>query len=348
MKKYSKWAIVFAAQAVLVASVRAEGEQQFAELGDCPLLSGEVIRDCRLGYRSFGQLNDTGSNAILFPTWFTGTTGDLVKFGYIGPGLFADSATYFIITVDAFGNGVSSSPGNSEVQRGAAFPELRIADMVNAEHRLLTEKLGISQLHGVIGVSMGGMQALEWAVRYPAFVKKVVTVVGTPRQTSYDLLLWNAQLGAIQNLADDDYENTIRVIAALDNLNAYTPTYIASNTPAAGYQEFMQLSVDSTRRYGLQNRVPQLQAMIHHDISAPFEGSMAMAAAAVKADLLIVVSQEDHMVNPIPSRELAELAAAEFLELTGACGHIAVGCEMQRVTDVVQQFLRKPAQDPDD
>jgi homoserine O-acetyltransferase len=339
---------VLTAQLLLVTTVFAEGDQQFAELGDCPLLSGEVIRDCRLGFRTFGRLNETGSNAILFPTWFTGTTDDLVKFGYIGPGLIADSATYLIVTVDAFGNGVSSSPGNSESQGGADFPELRIADMVNAEHRLLTEELGISQLHAVIGVSMGGMQALEWAVRYPTFMKKAVTVVGTPRQTSYDLLLWNAQLGAIQNLADDDYESTIRVIAALDNLNAYTPTYVAGNTPAAGYQEFLQLSVDSIRRYGLENRVPQLQAMIHHDISAPFGGSMAKAAAAVSAELLIVVSQEDHMVNPIPSRELAGLADAEVLELTGACGHIAVGCDMERVTEVVQQFLRKPAQDPDD
>jgi homoserine O-acetyltransferase len=331
-----------------MTTVHAEGDQQFAELGDCPLLSGEAIRDCRLGYRSFGQLNETRSNAILFPTWFTGTTDDLVKFGYIGPGLIADSATYFIVAVDAFGSGVSSSPGNSESQRGAAFPELRIADMVNAEHRLLTEKLGITQLHAVIGVSMGGMQALEWAVRYPAFMKKAVTIVGTPRQTSYDLLLWNAELGAIQNLADDDYENTIRVIAALDNLNAYTPTYVASNTPAADYQAFLQLSVDFIRRYGLENRVPQLQAMIHHDISTAFGGSMATAAAAIRADLLIVVSQEDHMVNPIPSRELAGLAGAQFHELTGACGHIAVGCDMERVTGVILQFLQEPAPARDD
>lgn len=339
---------VLSALLLVITPAHAEGEQQFAELGDCPLLSGEVIRDCRLGYRSFGQLNETRSNAILFPTWFGGTTDDLVKFGYIGPGLFADSATYFIITVDAFGNGVSSSPGNSETQGGAGFPELRIADMVNAQHRLLTEELGLSQLHAVIGVSMGGMQALEWAVRYPDFIQRAVTVVGTPRQTSYDLLLWNAQLNAIQNLADDDYENTIPVIAALDNLHAYTPAYVAGNTGAAEYEEFLQLSVDSIRRYGLQNRVPQLQAMIHHDISAAHGGSMAQAAAAIRADLLIVVSQQDHMVNPIPSRELAELAAAEFLELSSDCGHIAVGCEKQQVTEAVLRFLQEPPEDRDE
>jgi len=348
MNRTGVWALVLAAQLLLTVPVMADGDLQFATFDQCPLASGEAIRDCRLGYRTFGQLNEARSNAILFPSWFGGTTEDLVKFGYIGPGLFADSASYFIIAVDAFGNGVSSSPSNSESRHGAEFPALRIEDMVNAQHRLLIEVLNIPRLHAVIGISMGGMQALEWAVRYPAFMDKAVSVVGTPRQTSYDLLLWNAQLGAIQHLADDDYENTILVVVALDNLAAYTPGYVASNTPADGYHDYLQQSVESARRYGLQNRVPQLQAMIHHDISARFGGSLPMAAAAVDADLLIVVSPEDHMVNPIPSREFSGLAGAELHELTGACGHVAVGCEKDAMTEVVLRFLRRPAPDRED
>ncbi len=348
MNRTGKWAMVLALQVMLTVPGMADGDLQFAALDECPLASGEAIHDCRLGYRTFGQLNEDRSNAILFPSWFTGTTEDLLKFGYIGPGLIADSTSYFIIAVDAFGNGVSSSPSNSESQHGADFPVLRIEDMVKAQHRLLIEVLNIPRLHAVIGISMGGMQALEWAVRYPAFMDKAVSVVGTPWQTSYDLLLWNAQLGAIQHLADDDYENTIRVVAALDNLTAYTPSYVAGNTPAAGYHDYLQQSVESARRYGLQNRVPQLQAMIHHDISARFGGSPEAAAAAVEADLLFVVSPEDHMVNPIPSREFAGLAGAELHELTGACGHVAVGCEKDAMTGVVLQFLRGPARDRED
>jgi homoserine O-acetyltransferase len=323
--------------------VNAEGEQQFAEFHDCPLVSGEVIRDCRLGYRTFGQLNEARSNALLFPSWYGGTSEDLVSFGYVGPGLVADSASYFVIVVDAFGNGVSSSPGNSKSQHGADFPALRIADMVIAEHRLLVDVLAIPRLHAVVGISMGGMQALEWAVRYPTLMDKVVSIVGTPRQTSYDLLLWHAQLEAIQQVADDDYESALRIIAALGNLTLFTPSYVAGNTPATAYQDFVQQSLEMTRRYGLENRVPQLEAMIHHDISAQFGGSMQMAADAVDADLLIVISPEDHVVNPIPSRELAGLAKAELHELPGACGHVATVCEKAELTGVVLQFLRKPA-----
>jgi homoserine O-acetyltransferase len=347
MNRTSEWAMALAAQVLLTVPVMADGDLQVAALDECPLASGEVIRDCRLAYRTFGQLNEDRSNAILFPSWFTGTTEDLVKYGYIGAGLIADSTTYFIIAVDAFGNGVSSSPSNSESQRGTEFPELRIEDMVNAQQRLLLEVLDIPRLHAVIGISMGGMQTLEWTVRYPTFMDKAVSIVGTPWQTSYDLLLWNAQLGAIQNLADDDYDNTIRVVVALDNLTAYTPAYVASNTPAAGYDDYLQQSVESARRYGLQNRVPQLQAMIHHDISARFGGSRPIAAAAVDAELLFVVSPEDHMVNPIPSREMAGLAGAQLHELTGACGHFATGCEKDAMTEVVLQFLQRPVRDRD-
>ncbi len=343
MTKSSTWTLVLAAQVIVMASVRADGDQQFAEFQDCPLVSGEVIRDCRLGYRTFGQLNEARSNALLFPSWYGGTSEDLVNFGYVGPGLVADSANYFVIVVDAFGNGVSSSPGNSKSQHGAAFPSLRIEDMVIAEHRLLVDILSINQLHAVIGISMGGMQALEWAVRFPDFMDKVVSIVGTPRQTSYDLLLWHAQLETIQQVADDDYESAVRIITALGNLTIFTPSYVAGNTPTTAYNDYVQQSLEFTRRYGLENRVPQLEAMIHHDISAQFAGSMQLAAEAIDADLLIVISPEDHVVNPLPSRELAGLAGAELHELPGACGHLATVCEKAELTEVVLKFLAEPA-----
>ena len=72
-----------------LAAFAQDGQQQFASLGDFKLESGEAIRDCRLGYRTFGQLNSDKSNAILFPTWFTGTTAQLVEL--VGPGKIVDS-----------------------------------------------------------------------------------------------------------------------------------------------------------------------------------------------------------------------------------------------------------------
>ncbi|MEQ9561439.1 MAG: alpha/beta fold hydrolase, partial [Woeseiaceae bacterium] len=204
------------------------------------------------------------------------------------------------------------------------------------------ETLGIRHLHAVIGISMGGMQAFDWALRYPGFMDKIVSAVGTPRQTSYDILLWNAQLEAIENLADDDYENTVRLVASIDNLATFTPGYVAKNTAPAAFEAYLQQSVESVRRRGLEDRVPQLRAIILHDIFAGFDGSMQSAADAIEAEMLIIVSPEDHMVNPMPSREFAEVAGAGLIELPGDCGHIAVACAKDEMTAAVLSFLKSP------
>jgi homoserine O-acetyltransferase len=106
-------------------------------------------------------LNSDKSNVVLFPTWLAGTTQELIDMGLIGPGKIADSSKYFIVAVDAFGNGVSSSPSNSRHQHNQAFPRFSIKDMVNAQHFLLTPYLHLPLLHGVISISMGGNDCLS-------------------------------------------------------------------------------------------------------------------------------------------------------------------------------------------
>src|ERR1700747_3771195 len=125
-----------------------EGAQQFAELGDLKLQSGGVIQDFRLGYRTLGKLNGRKSNAILWPSWLGGKSEDLLQF--VGPGKVVDTTTYFVVLVEAIGNGVSSSPSNSSKQPLMKFPAFTIRDMVEAEHRLLTDVLHIFHLRAVM------------------------------------------------------------------------------------------------------------------------------------------------------------------------------------------------------
>src|ERR1700745_3892902 len=139
-----------------------EGGQQFADFGDFKLQSGAVIHDFRLGYRTLGRLNAEKANAILWPTWLGGESQGLLRFA--GPGNVADTTKYFVVLVDAIGDGVSSSPSNSKTQARLKFPEFTIRDMVEAEYRLATGVLGLTHLHAVMGVSMAGMQVFEWAV----------------------------------------------------------------------------------------------------------------------------------------------------------------------------------------
>src|SRR5258708_38656715 len=118
----------------------------FADLGDFRLESGEVIRDCRIGYRTFGKLNAGKSNAVLFPTWFGGTTENLL--GYIAPGKLVNPDKYFVILADALGDGVSSSPSNSKQQPHMKVPAFAIRDMVNAEHQLGDKVMHITNWRG--------------------------------------------------------------------------------------------------------------------------------------------------------------------------------------------------------
>src|SRR5437764_1499851 len=130
----------------------SEGGQQFAELGDLRLQGGAVIQDFRLGYRTLGKLNAVRSNAVLWPTWLGGKSADLLQF--VGPGKVVDTHRYFVILVDAIGDGGSTSPSNSKKQPLMKFPVFSIRDMVECEHRLVTEVLHLNHLHAVMGVSM--------------------------------------------------------------------------------------------------------------------------------------------------------------------------------------------------
>src|ERR1700722_18675769 len=84
-------------------SAPVEGAQQFAELGEFKLHSGEVIHNFRIGYRTRGKLNENRSNAVLWPTWLGGRSGDLLPFAK--PGNVVDTEKYFVILVDSIGNG---------------------------------------------------------------------------------------------------------------------------------------------------------------------------------------------------------------------------------------------------
>ena len=143
-----------------------------------------------MGYRTFGTLNADRSNAVLFPTWFSGKSEDLAAF--MGAGQLVDTTKFFAVAVDALGNGVSCGAGSAPVT---------IGDMVRSQHRLMTEKFGIGKLHAVIGISMGGMQTFEWITAFPGFMKNAVPIIRSPKLTSVDLLLWQAELSAIGRCA---------------------------------------------------------------------------------------------------------------------------------------------------
>lgn len=322
----------------LAADTVAQGHLRMAELGQCMLENGEVIKPCQIGYRTFGKLNAERSNAVLVLMWFTGTTEQL--YPKIGPGNLLDSSKYYIIAVDPLGNGVSSSPSNSETQSGKDFPLFTIRDMVHAQHRLLKEELKLEQLHAVIGMSMGGMQAFEWAVSYPGFAKKIVPIVGSPQLTSYGLLLWETVLRAIEVSQQCKSCDPVGVLAPLIFLVLQTPEHRVKETSREEFAEFLKgITAGLGKNFRPEDMKSQIRAMMQQDVSAPYQSSLQQAAKRVQADMFIITSSMDHIVRPEPATEFASLLGARLLTLNNNCGHQANDCEAERVAQEVNTFL---------
>jgi len=332
--------------ALILFGLSADAQDlQFAQLGDFKLENGQVIRDCRIGYRTFGKLNETKSNAIIFPTWAGGTTEQLK--GSIGPGKLADSDRYFIIAIDALSNGVSSSPSNSKLQPRMRFPNFTLRDTVNTQYELVTRVLKLRHVKAVMGISMGGMQTFQWLVSYPDFMDVGVPIVGSPRLAPYDLLLWQAQLDGIMN--DRNWNNGEYTVNP-----ARSPEYefasLLLTTPDHFNREMTREKIlDELKKardakgggFDANDKVRQVQAMMALDVSAPYGGSLAQAAGRVKAKVFVVVARFDHVVTPGPALEFAQLLHAKVMVLEGDCGHFATACEANKLNPAVDEFLRQ-------
>lgn len=172
--------------------------------------AGATIKDVKIGWEAAGTLNADKSNAILIAHFFTGTSHAFGKYaasdkaaGYwdylIGPGKVIDTNKYYVISSDTLVNlnvnapnvtttGPASINPDTGKPYGMSFPVVSIKDFVNVQ-KVLVESLGIKKLHAVIGASMGGLQAYEWAASYPDMVDRIVPLISTPSGSAF-LIGW--------------------------------------------------------------------------------------------------------------------------------------------------------------
>jgi homoserine O-acetyltransferase/O-succinyltransferase len=321
----------------------ADGEQQFAELGRCVLTSGQAIENCRVGYRTFGTLNGARDNAVLMPTWLHGRSADLVSLFGDGSSQqhLVDTRRFFGIAIDALGNGVSSSPSNSKTQHGTAFPAFNMRDMVEAEYRVVAEALGLRHLHAVVGLSMGGEQTFVWSVAHPEFFDLAVPILGTPRLTAYDLQVKRIMVEMI--VGDPGYRNgayteepQLALANLFGNLVVTSPAYRNHATPRGKLDEFFA-QAEARQTSDANDRVWQLRAIMTQDVIG--NQQPADVARGTKARFLVIVSVEDHLVNPQPALDWAAAIGAAVYVSHGTCAHLIMNCDAEGVSGRVKEFL---------
>lgn len=322
---------------VLSSPIKSQAPLKKANLGDIVLENGKVIENCQLGYRTFGTLNQDRSNAVLFPAWLGGTSERLIDF--IGSEKFLDDTKFYIIAVDPLGNGVSASPSNYNGHAASDFPEYTIADMVKTEYLLLTKELGIQQLYGVIGMSMGGHEVFEWIVSYPTFVKKAVSIVGTPMMTGYEKLYWQTQLEIFQAYQSCDSCDAGRFLNLWLSLFAYSMDYQNTIIKPENFRQFL----DELRKVDLNinDYCSQIRAIQSHDVISKNGGSFEQTASLVKADLMIIVEMRDLICNPNTAIKFANIVGGQIHKMSSPCGHISFVCETELYSDLVRDFFNK-------
>jgi homoserine O-acetyltransferase len=157
------------------------------------LESGRILEPYDITYETYGELNDDKSNVVVICHALTGshhcagTYEDETKAGWwdglIGPGKAIDTDKYFVICTNVIGSCFGSTgpmspqlPHHNEYRY--KFPVVTVKDMVKAQ-RILFDRLNIHSLYAIVGGSMGGMQALQFAIHYPNFAKKIISMAAT-------------------------------------------------------------------------------------------------------------------------------------------------------------------------
>ena len=305
-------------------------QQKFGEIGDLKLVSGEVLRECRVGYRIFGQFTAGKSKVILYPTWANGRTEQME-----GGAAWLRDAGYVVIAVDALSNGVSSSPSNSRLQPRMKFPLITVRDMIESQYQLLTRVLHLDHITAVMGTSMGAMQAFQWVVAYPEFMDRAVAIAGSPRLAPYDLLHWQMQIDAIRNdrrWNHGDYtENPARAFEyEIGALILTTPEHYNAHTTREQVFAEIARSEDHYSGPDANNKIRQAEAMMALDAADPL---------GVRAKMFIAVSRSDHTVSPGPALEFAvKIGVVPFI-FDGPCGHSVHLCPDGGMSRAILRFL---------
>jgi len=334
----------------VAAGAVPDGTVQYLPIGSLALESGATLPEVTLAYETWGTLNADASNAVLIEHALTGDThvtrGAGEEPGWweqlAGPGAPVDTDKYFVVSINilggCYGSTGPSTPGPDGRPWGSRFPLVTLRDCTAAEARL-ADALGIASWYAVLGGSLGGARALEWAVSYPDRVRRCAVISVGASSTAEQIAFAQAQTLAIRqdpHFNGGDYYGgpepdaglalarriahiTYRSAAELDgrfgrNAQAAEAPLEAGSLAGRGrYQVESYLDHQGNklvRRFDANSYIAITEALMSHDVSRG-RGSLEQAVSRATAEFFVAAVDSDRLYFPAQSRELADALPGE-------------------------------------
>jgi homoserine O-acetyltransferase len=334
----------------------ARDDYETYSLGDFTLSGGATLADARIAYKTYGRLNDTRDNAIVYPTWYSGRHWE--NEWLIGDGMALDPGRYFIIVPNMLGNGLSSSPSNTPPPYDRArFPDIRVQDNVRAQHRLVTEHFGIETLVAVCGWSMGAGQTYQWAVSFPEMVPRILPFCGSARTSPHNRVFLEGVKAALT--ADAAFREGWYDTPPTRGLRAASRVYAGWGFSQAFYLQELWREIGYTTledflvrfwegffldERDANNLLTMLWTWQHGDIGATegFDGSLERALASIRARAIVMPAEKDLYFPPEDNAyEVEHMPNAELRVIPGVWGHFAGGGANPADTAFIDQALKE-------
>ncbi len=279
-------------------------------LGDFKLQSGKILPNAQLAYKTYGNLNDSNDNVILLPTFYTGN--HMRNEGFFGSGRAIDPEHHFVVSVNLFGNGISSSPSNSPPPcDGHNFPTITLYDNIAAQYQLITQQLGVSRIALVTGWSMAGCQAFQWGAQYPDFVDAILPFCASAKTSEHNIVFLEGVKAALT--ADALYNNGNYREPPVKGLKAFGRVYAGWAFSQTFYREKMYkiLGFDSAEQllkdweqdhlnWDANDLLCKLKTWQLGDISAQpkYDSNFVLALNSIKAKTIVIVCDNDLYFRP--------------------------------------------------
>ncbi|MEL6554633.1 MAG: alpha/beta fold hydrolase [Cyanobacteria bacterium J06621_11] len=301
---------------------------------DFELQCGITLPDAKLVYQTYGDLNATKSNVVLYPTSYGAQHTDVDWL--IRPGGILDPTKWFIIMPNMFGNGLSTSPSNCEAAKASNFYFTHY-DNIRAQCALL-DSLNIERLSLIYGWSMGAQQGYHWGVLYPERVERIAAVCGTARTTDHNRVFLYSLRAALKG---DPAWNGEKFDGVPEHgFHTFTQIYASWAASQAYYRAapYLEWGYDSLEDYLLRsweagyrkrdphNLLAMIETWLHCDVSDNpiYEGDYEMAMRAIAAKTLVMPATTDLYFTPEDCEAEAELIPnSQYHPIHSIWGHRA-------------------------